>query len=175
VHRNVMESVKSFVVRPLTGERVDWKGPYWIPMRGGKRSALRSGTPRGGKPEDLVPTSLSRTKTRATPAVYVHERNLRLKRRKLEQVNCVNVKRIVDHPHIWGRDELMQKHLHCIFAPEVISHREEITLQFQNHQVRGRADNFITLTNCIDAAKILYIFFIFLLVTTQEPQATGKG
>ena len=52
----------------------------------GKRSALGSGTPQGGKPEDLVLTSLSRTKTRATPVIYADERNLRLKRRKLEQV-----------------------------------------------------------------------------------------
>jgi hypothetical protein len=52
----------------------------------GKRHASRSGTPRGVKPADNVPTSLSRTKTRATPAIYADERNLRLKRRKLEQV-----------------------------------------------------------------------------------------
>ncbi len=25
------------------------------------------------------------------------------------------------HPHIWGTDEFMQKHLHDDFAPEVIS------------------------------------------------------
>jgi hypothetical protein len=52
----------------------------------GKRHASRSGTPGGVKPEDLVPTSLSRTKRRATPAVEASERNLCLKRRKLEQV-----------------------------------------------------------------------------------------
>ncbi len=29
--------------------------------------------------------------------------------------------RKVDHPHIWGTDELRQKHLHGVFASEVIS------------------------------------------------------
>ena len=52
----------------------------------GRRSALRSGTPQGGKPADNVLTSLSRTERRATPAIYADERNLCLKRRKLEQV-----------------------------------------------------------------------------------------
>jgi hypothetical protein len=28
---------------------------------------------------------------------------------------------IVDHPHIWVTDELMQKHPHDVFAPEAIS------------------------------------------------------
>jgi hypothetical protein len=55
-------------------------------MRGG--SGLRPGAAlrKRGKPEDLVPTSLSQTKTRATPAIYADERNLCVKRRKLEQV-----------------------------------------------------------------------------------------
>src|SRR5215469_7690997 len=52
----------------------------------GKRSASRNGTPRGGKPADNVPESWSRTKRRATPAIYADARNLCLKRRKLEQV-----------------------------------------------------------------------------------------
>jgi len=52
----------------------------------GMRHASRSGTRGGVKPADNVPTSLSRTKTRATPAVYADERNLCVKRRKLEQV-----------------------------------------------------------------------------------------
>ena len=36
-------------------------------------------------------------------------------------VTIVNVKRIVDHPHIWGTDELMQKSPDGIFALEAIS------------------------------------------------------
>jgi hypothetical protein len=52
----------------------------------GKRHASEDGIFRGVKPADNVPTSLSRTKRRATPVIYADERNLCLKRRKLEQV-----------------------------------------------------------------------------------------
>ncbi len=47
---------------------------------------MRSGTPQGVESADDAPISLSRTKTRATPAIYADERNLCSKRRKLEQV-----------------------------------------------------------------------------------------
>jgi hypothetical protein len=68
-------SVNSFVVRPLTGERVAWKGPSGYTDARGKRYASKSDTLRGVKPADNIPTSLSRTKTRATPAGYADERN----------------------------------------------------------------------------------------------------
>jgi hypothetical protein len=37
----------------------------------------------------------------------------------------------------------MQKHLHAVFAPDVISKREEIALQFQNHHIPGRTKTII--------------------------------
>jgi hypothetical protein len=46
---------------------------------------------------------------------------------------------MVDHPHIWGTDELIQKLLDGVFASEAILSSEKIALQFQNHQIRGRA------------------------------------
>ena len=36
-------------------------------------------------------------------------------------VASVNVKGILDHPHNWGTDELMQKQPRRIFAPQAIS------------------------------------------------------
>ncbi|GHO87612.1 hypothetical protein KSZ_56180 [Dictyobacter formicarum] len=47
----------------------------------GKWHAFESGNFRGVKPIDNVPIDLARGKQRATPAAYVDERNLRLKRR----------------------------------------------------------------------------------------------
>jgi len=69
----------------------------------GKRHALKNGILQGVKPADNVPTSVNRTQTRATPATYVDERNLCLKRRDPNEVKAVETLRPKGHggwPHL---------------------------------------------------------------------------
>jgi hypothetical protein len=52
----------------------------------GKRHALSDGIAQGVKPADNVLTLLAERNGRATPVAYADERNLRLKRRKYQEV-----------------------------------------------------------------------------------------
>ena len=69
----------------------------------GKRHALKNGILQSVKPADNVPTFVNRTQTRATPATYVDERNLCLKRRDPKEVKAVETLRPKGHgdwPHL---------------------------------------------------------------------------
>jgi hypothetical protein len=56
--------------------------------------------------------------------------------------------RKVDLPHIWGTDELKRKSPDSVLASEAILSSEEIALQFQNPQIRGRATFRLSKTIC---------------------------